>query len=141
MIAQQAAMMDRMFADMDTLLATAMPDPDQMIRSVMQGIPPGSDVVVTSFSTGNGDTCSQTIHQWLPGQWRAAAGQGQQHRQRVWCDWVRRPGWRDADAAHAAARRSRAGRAAAWSAVDDQLSAASGDHRHAAAHLRARMNL
>jgi hypothetical protein len=67
MIAQQAAMMDRMFADMDTLLATAMPDPDQMIRSVMQGIPPGSDVVVTSFSTGNGDTCSQTIAYGYPG--------------------------------------------------------------------------
>jgi hypothetical protein len=70
MIAQQAAMMDRMFADMDTLLATAMPDPDQMIRSVMQGIPQaaaGSDVVVTSFSTGNGDTCSQTITYGYPG--------------------------------------------------------------------------
>jgi hypothetical protein len=63
MIAQQEAMMDRMFAGMDSLMATAMPSPDQMIRSVMQGMPqvaPGSGVVVTSFSTGNGVTCSQT---------------------------------------------------------------------------------
>jgi hypothetical protein len=61
--AQQEAMMRHMMADMDTLLATPMPDPDQMIRSVMSGmpqVPPGSSLLVTSFSTGNG-TCSQTI--------------------------------------------------------------------------------
>jgi hypothetical protein len=63
MIAQQEAMMQRMFADMDQLMVTAIPDPEQMVRSVMQGMPqaaPGSSVVVTSISTGNG-TCSQTI--------------------------------------------------------------------------------
>jgi hypothetical protein len=69
MIAQQQAMMDRMFADMDSLLVTAMPDPARMLRSVMQGAPqmmPGSGVVVTSISTGSG-TCSQTITYGYPG--------------------------------------------------------------------------
>lgn len=68
MIAQQEAMMNRMMADMDSLMAT-MPDPQQMIRSVMQGMPqeaPGSGVVVTSISTGSG-TCSQTITYGDPG--------------------------------------------------------------------------
>jgi hypothetical protein len=63
MLAQQAAMMRRLSAEMDSLLATAMPDPEQMIRSVTQGIPqaaPGSGVVVTAISTGSG-SCSQTI--------------------------------------------------------------------------------
>lgn len=63
MIAQQQAMMQRMFADMDSLLATTLPDPQQMIRSVMQGmpqVPDGSSVVVTSITTPSG-TCSQTI--------------------------------------------------------------------------------
>ncbi len=69
MIAQQEAMMHRMFADMDSLMATAMPDPEQMIRSVMQGMPrvaPGSSVVMTSITTGNG-TCSQTVTYGYPG--------------------------------------------------------------------------
>lgn len=69
MIARQEAMMNRMFADMDSLLATAMPDPGRMIRSVMQGVPysvPGSGIVVTSISTGSG-TCSQTITYSYPG--------------------------------------------------------------------------
>jgi hypothetical protein len=68
MIAQQQAMMNRMFADMDSLMATAMPDPGQMMRSVMQGMPqgvPASGVVVTSISTGQG-TCSQTITYGYP---------------------------------------------------------------------------
>jgi hypothetical protein len=63
MIAQQDAMMQRMMADMDSLMAMPLPDPQQMIRSVMNGIPqigPGSGVVVTSITTGNG-TCTQTI--------------------------------------------------------------------------------
>lgn len=63
MIARQRAMMDRVFADMDQLMAMPMPDPGQMIRSVMQGMPqpmPGAGVVVTSITTGNG-TCSQTV--------------------------------------------------------------------------------
>jgi hypothetical protein len=67
MIAQQDAMMQRMFADMDALLAMTMPGP--MIRSVTQGMPqtlPGSGVVVTSISTGSG-TCSQTITYGYPG--------------------------------------------------------------------------
>jgi hypothetical protein len=69
MIAQQQAVMDRMFADMDSLLATAMPDPARMIRSAMQGAPqamPGAGIVVTSISTGSG-TCSRTIIYGYPG--------------------------------------------------------------------------
>jgi len=64
MIAEQEAIMHHMFADMDTLLTPPMPDPTQMIRSVMQGMPqaaPGSGVVLTQVSTGNGSTCSETI--------------------------------------------------------------------------------
>ena len=63
MFARQEAMMQRMMADMDTMMATPMPSPAQMIHSVMQGMPqvaPGSSVVMTSISTGSG-TCSQTI--------------------------------------------------------------------------------
>jgi hypothetical protein len=63
MFARQEAMMQRMMADMDTMMAMPMPNPAQMIQSVMQGMPqvaPGSSVVMTSISTGNG-TCSQTI--------------------------------------------------------------------------------
>lgn len=63
MFARQEAMMQRMMADMDTMMAMPLPSPDQMIRSVMQGIPQvpaGSGVVVTSISTPSG-TCSQTI--------------------------------------------------------------------------------
>jgi hypothetical protein len=63
MIAQQEAMMRRMLTDMDSLMATALPIPEQMIRSVMQGMPQapiGSSVVVTSITTPSG-TCSQTI--------------------------------------------------------------------------------
>jgi hypothetical protein len=69
MLAQQEAMMRRLSAEMDSLLATAMPDSDQMMRSVMPGIlqaAPGSGVVVTSVSTGSG-TCSQTITYGYPG--------------------------------------------------------------------------
>ncbi len=69
MIAQQEAMMQRMFADMDSLMGTTLPDPEQMIRSVMQGMPQapaGSSVVVTSITTPSG-TCSQTITYGYPG--------------------------------------------------------------------------
>ena len=69
MIAQQEAMMRRMFADMDSLMATALPDPEQMIRSVMQGmpeVPAGSSVVMTSITTPGG-TCNQTITYGYPG--------------------------------------------------------------------------
>ncbi len=69
MIAQQDAMMHRMFADIDSLMTTAMTNPEQMIRSVMQGMPRvalGSGIVVTSISTGQG-TCSQTITYRYPG--------------------------------------------------------------------------
>jgi len=69
MIARQDSMLRRVFADLDSLMATPMPDPGQVIRSVMQGVPqamPGSGVVVTSFSTGHG-TCSQTITYGNPG--------------------------------------------------------------------------
>lgn len=63
MFAQQEAMMQRMMADMDTMMAMPVPNPAQMIQSVMQGMPqvaPGSSVVMTSISTGSG-TCSQTV--------------------------------------------------------------------------------
>jgi hypothetical protein len=70
MIVQQEAMMNRMLADMNSLVARMpLPDPSQMMESVMQGVPqvaPGSSVVVTSISTGNG-TCSQTITYSYPG--------------------------------------------------------------------------
>jgi hypothetical protein len=61
--ARQDAMMQRMMADMDTLMAMPLPDPQQMIRSVMSGmpqVPAGSGVVTTFFSNGS-QTCSQTI--------------------------------------------------------------------------------
>jgi hypothetical protein len=61
--AQQQAIMQRMMADMDTMMAMPLPNPAQIIRSAMQGlpqVPPGSGVVVTSISTPGG-TCSQTI--------------------------------------------------------------------------------
>jgi hypothetical protein len=58
--AQQDSMLRRMVADMDRLMSMPMPDPQQMIRSVMSGMPPGSGVVTTFFSNGS-QTCSQTI--------------------------------------------------------------------------------
>jgi hypothetical protein len=68
MFAQQDRMMRHMMADMDSLLATPMPDPQQLIRSVMQGMPqaaPGSGIVMTSMSSGNG-VCSETITYGYP---------------------------------------------------------------------------
>lgn len=70
MIARQEAMMQRMVADMDSLMMTAMPNPDQMIRAVMQGMPQapmGSSVLMTSITTPGG-TCSQTITYGYPGR-------------------------------------------------------------------------
>jgi hypothetical protein len=64
--AQQDVMMRLMIADMDSL--TPIPDPQQMILSVMTGMPqgaPGSGIVMTSISSGNG-TCSQTITYGYP---------------------------------------------------------------------------
>jgi hypothetical protein len=61
-IAEQESMMRHMMADMDSLMAS-LPDPQEMIRSVMSGMPqavPGSGVVMTSLSSENG-TCSETI--------------------------------------------------------------------------------
>jgi hypothetical protein len=52
---------------MDSLMP--MPDPEQMIRSVVQGLPqvtPGSDMVLTQISSGNG-TCGETIIYGPPG--------------------------------------------------------------------------
>jgi hypothetical protein len=57
------AMMHRMFADLNALMTMRLPDPSQMICSVMQGMPQiglGSGMLVTSITTGNG-TCTQTI--------------------------------------------------------------------------------
>lgn len=75
MIAEQQSMIRSMMADMDSMMAMPMPDPQQMIRSVMQGMPqvaPGSGIVMTSMSSGNG-TCSRTITYGYP----AAGGQPQ----------------------------------------------------------------
>ncbi len=61
--AEQQAIMRHMMADMDALMAAPLPDPQQMIRSVMNGSVPegwGSGVVVRTVISGNG-TCSQTI--------------------------------------------------------------------------------
>jgi hypothetical protein len=67
MIAQQESVMRHMMANMDSLMAT-LPDPRQMIRSIMDGTPqavPGSAVVMTSVSSGIG-TCSETIAYGYP---------------------------------------------------------------------------
>ncbi|HXA26811.1 MAG TPA: hypothetical protein VNW90_31350 [Acetobacteraceae bacterium] len=80
MIAEQDAMMRHMMADMDSLMAS-LPDPQQMIRSVMNGMPqavPGSGVVMTSLSSGNG-TCSETITYGYP----ANGGQPRVHVSRT----------------------------------------------------------
>jgi hypothetical protein len=71
MIAQQEEMMQRIFADMDSLMGTAMRYPDQMISVVqnMPQLPTGSSVVVTSITTPSG-TCSQTITYDYPGYGR-----------------------------------------------------------------------
>src|SRR5690349_8640155 len=72
MIAQQEEMMQRTFADMDSLMATALRHPDQMMRSITQSmpqLPTGSTVVVTSITTPRG-TCSQTITYGYPGYGR-----------------------------------------------------------------------
>lgn len=67
MIARQEAIMDHMLADMDSLIATPLPDPRQIIEAAMNGIPQaaaGSDVIMTSLTSGltsgNG-SCSETI--------------------------------------------------------------------------------
>lgn len=68
MIAQQDRMMQHMMADMDALMTAPLPDPQQMIRSVMQGMPhtaPGSGIVMTSTLSGNG-VCSETITYGYP---------------------------------------------------------------------------
>lgn len=68
MITQQQVMMQRVMADMDSMLAMPIPVPAQMIRSVPQGLPmSGSGVVVASIST-NAGTCSQTITYGSGGQ-------------------------------------------------------------------------
>lgn len=60
----------RMMAEMDSLVDMTMPDPGQMIRSVMQGIPGGMagapGVTVTMISTGDG-SCQQTVRYGAPG--------------------------------------------------------------------------
>jgi hypothetical protein len=64
--------MQRTFADMDSLMATALRNPDQMMRSITQSmpqLPTGSSVVVTSITTPSG-TCSQTITYGYPGHGR-----------------------------------------------------------------------
>ena len=68
LFARQEAVMNRMMADMDSLLAMPLPDPRQMIQSVMNGMPraaPDSAVIMTSLTSGNG-TCSETITYGYP---------------------------------------------------------------------------
>ena len=68
--ARQEAMMQRMMADMDAMMAIPLPNPDQIMQAAMQGMPqvaPGSSVVVTSISIPGG-TCSQTITYGAPSQ-------------------------------------------------------------------------
>ena len=135
MIAEQDAMVRHMMADMDSLMAS-LPDPQQMIRSVMDGMPraaPGSGVVMTSLSSGNG-TCSETIT-YRSAEWRSAAGACVAHRQCVWRLDVDRTGRRDADRAVTAADAARAGCAAARKAVDGRLSAAPDYDPYAATEL------
>lgn len=67
MMAAQDAMMRSMLRQVRALnrLTMAMPDPAQMIRSVMDGMPqarlvPGTSVVTTAVSNGHG-VCRQTI--------------------------------------------------------------------------------
>jgi len=69
MLAPQNGLIRRMMADIDAMIAMPFPDPQDMVRSVMQGMPrgvPGSGVVMTSLSTGNG-VCRETITYGLPG--------------------------------------------------------------------------
>lgn len=78
MIAEQESMMRHMMANMGSLMAS-LPDPQQMMRSV--GMPqavPGSGVVMTSLSSGNG-TCSETITYGYP----ANGGQPRVHVSRT----------------------------------------------------------
>jgi len=70
MFARQEAMMQRMMADMDSMMAVPLPSPDQIMQAAMRGMPqvtPGSSVVVTSISIPGG-TCSQTITYGVPSQ-------------------------------------------------------------------------
>ncbi len=129
LVAQQQAMMQRMMADMDALMATPMPDPEQMIRSVMDGMPqtlPGSGVVLTQISSGAG-TCSETIVYGPQG----ANGQPQVKVTRTGnacgADHLERTHWRDAD--HAGATDGSAGNrdVATGPPVARQLSGAAGD--------------
>ncbi len=68
--ARQEAMMQRMMADMDSMMAMPLPNPDQIMQAAMRGMPqvaPGSSVIVTSISIPGG-TCSQTITYGAPSQ-------------------------------------------------------------------------
>jgi hypothetical protein len=68
--ARQDAIMQRMMADMNEMMAMPLPNPDQIMRAAMQGMPlmaPGAGVVVTSISIPGG-TCSQTITYDTPSQ-------------------------------------------------------------------------
>ena len=117
MIAQQEASMHRMVTDIDSLMTTAMPDPEQMIRSAMQGMPPVapvapvSGVVVTSISPA--EEMQPDHHLRLSGRWRATHCEGEQRRQCVRCDRFIGPDRRDADDAGSAAGDPRTGRATA----------------------------
>ena len=63
MFARQQAMMQRMMADMDAMMAMPLPSPDRIMQAAMRGMPqtaPGFSVTVTSIAVPGG-TCSQTI--------------------------------------------------------------------------------
>src|ERR1700759_4264813 len=67
---RREAMMQRMMAGGDAMMAMPLPNPDPIRRAAMRGMPqvaPGASVVVTSVSIPGG-TCSQTIYFSAPSQ-------------------------------------------------------------------------
>ncbi len=92
MIAQQDAMMQRMTADMNAMFAMPMPDPQQLIRAAMRGMPQagaGTGAFLTSVSSGDG-VCSETVTYRYP----ANGGKPQVHvtRSGNGCGAVTMPG-------------------------------------------------
>lgn len=136
MVAQQQAMMQQMMANMDALMATPMPDPEQMIRSVMDGMPQtlaGSGVVLTQMTSGAG-TCSETIVYGPQGVDGLPQVKLTLDWQRLRSGHLERTHWRDADRTGAADGSAGNRNLAREPPVARQLSgAASGDtHRIAA---------
>jgi hypothetical protein len=92
MIAQQDAMMQRMIADMNAMVAMPMPDPQQLMQAAMRGMPQaggGAGVFLSSASSVNG-VCSETVVYGYP----ANGGKPQVHvtRSGNGCGAVTMPG-------------------------------------------------